>query len=86
MSSTASPDSARSAGLMDRIYRHQRHVYDITRKYHLLGRDEDLELLDALVMRGRAVGDVARELRVSARTVYNRRIAVTARLGELALT
>lgn len=25
--------------LMDRIYRHQRHIYDITRKYYLLGRD-----------------------------------------------
>ena len=24
---------------MDRIYRHQRHVYDLTRKYYLLGRD-----------------------------------------------
>lgn len=27
------------AELMDRIYRHQRHVYDLTRKYYLLGRD-----------------------------------------------
>jgi S-adenosylmethionine-diacylgycerolhomoserine-N-methlytransferase len=26
-------------GLMDRVYRHQRHVYDATRKYYLLGRD-----------------------------------------------
>ncbi len=25
--------------LMDRIYRRQRHVYDVTRKYYLLGRD-----------------------------------------------
>lgn len=25
--------------LMDRVYRHQRHVYDATRKYYLLGRD-----------------------------------------------
>ena len=25
--------------LMDRIYRHQRHIYDLTRKYYLLGRD-----------------------------------------------
>jgi S-adenosylmethionine-diacylgycerolhomoserine-N-methlytransferase len=24
---------------MDRIYRHQRHIYDATRKYYLLGRD-----------------------------------------------
>jgi len=25
--------------LMDRIYRQQRHIYDLTRKYYLLGRD-----------------------------------------------
>jgi S-adenosylmethionine-diacylgycerolhomoserine-N-methlytransferase len=25
--------------LMDRVYRHQRYVYDITRKYYLFGRD-----------------------------------------------
>lgn len=28
-----------AARLMDRIYRRQRHVYDATRKYYLLGRD-----------------------------------------------
>lgn len=27
-------------GLMDRVYRYQRHVYDASRKYYLLGRDE----------------------------------------------
>lgn len=27
------------AGLMDGIYRHQRYVYDFTRKYYLFGRD-----------------------------------------------
>lgn len=26
-------------GLMDAVYRHQRHIYDATRKYYLLGRD-----------------------------------------------
>ena len=31
---------------MDAIYRGQRHIYDLTRKYYLLGRDE---LIDALV-------------------------------------
>ena len=31
---------ARHRDLMDRIYRHQRHIYDLTRKYYLLGRDE----------------------------------------------
>jgi S-adenosylmethionine-diacylgycerolhomoserine-N-methlytransferase len=30
---------------MDRIYRRQRHVYDLTRKYYLLGRDELLDRL-----------------------------------------
>jgi S-adenosylmethionine-diacylgycerolhomoserine-N-methlytransferase len=28
-----------AAHLMDRIYRPQRHIYDATRKYYLLGRD-----------------------------------------------
>jgi S-adenosylmethionine-diacylgycerolhomoserine-N-methlytransferase len=31
---------------MDRIYRHQRHVYDVTRKYYLLGRDDLIAALD----------------------------------------
>jgi S-adenosylmethionine-diacylgycerolhomoserine-N-methlytransferase len=40
----SSPDngmngSFAAAGTMDRIYRHQRHFYDATRKYYLLGRD-----------------------------------------------
>ncbi|MBB1250626.1 class I SAM-dependent methyltransferase [Rhizobium sp. G21] len=30
------------SGLMDDIYRHQRHIYDLTRKYYLLGRDETI--------------------------------------------
>jgi S-adenosylmethionine-diacylgycerolhomoserine-N-methlytransferase len=39
-------DSAGDAGRrMDRMYRHQRHIYDLTRKFYLLGRDG---LLDAL--------------------------------------
>jgi S-adenosylmethionine-diacylgycerolhomoserine-N-methlytransferase len=39
-------DSAGDAGMrMDRMYRHQRHIYDLTRKFYLLGRDG---LLDAL--------------------------------------
>jgi S-adenosylmethionine-diacylgycerolhomoserine-N-methlytransferase len=32
-------DIAASGELMDRIYRRQRHLYDLTRKYYLLGRD-----------------------------------------------
>jgi S-adenosylmethionine-diacylgycerolhomoserine-N-methlytransferase len=31
--------SAADAALMDRVYRRQRHFYDFTRKYYLLGRD-----------------------------------------------
>lgn len=34
------------AGLMDRMYRHQRHIYDLTRKYYLLGRDRTIAALD----------------------------------------
>lgn len=32
-----------TAGLMDRIYRHQRHIYDASRKFYLLGRDQLIE-------------------------------------------
>ena len=32
---------------MDRMYRRQRHVYDLTRKYYLLGRDRMIDGLDA---------------------------------------
>jgi S-adenosylmethionine-diacylgycerolhomoserine-N-methlytransferase len=31
---------------MDRIYRNQRHIYDLTRKYFLLGRDRLIDGLD----------------------------------------
>jgi S-adenosylmethionine-diacylgycerolhomoserine-N-methlytransferase len=34
------PAVATPAVLMDRIYGRQRHVYDLTRKYYLLGRDD----------------------------------------------
>lgn len=32
-------ETVETARLMDGVYRHQRHVYDLTRKYYLLGRD-----------------------------------------------
>ena len=35
----ASHSSKAHGGLMDAIYRRQRHIYDATRKYYLLGRD-----------------------------------------------
>jgi S-adenosylmethionine-diacylgycerolhomoserine-N-methlytransferase len=40
--------SVSSTELMNRTYRHQRHIYDLTRKYFLLGRDR---LLDDLAPR-----------------------------------
>ena len=43
----APAETASSRELMDAIYRHQRHVYDVTRKYYLLGRDRLVERLDA---------------------------------------
>jgi S-adenosylmethionine-diacylgycerolhomoserine-N-methlytransferase len=36
----ASSDHAKS---MDRMYRYQRHIYDLTRKYYLFGRDRAIE-------------------------------------------
>src|SRR5260370_29394235 len=38
-------DILASADLMDRLYRRQRHLYDVTRKYCLLGRDRLIERL-----------------------------------------
>src|SRR6202046_2784149 len=34
-----------AAALMDRMYRRQRHIYDLTRKFYLLGRDEAIARL-----------------------------------------
>ncbi len=34
------------ASLMDGMYRYQRHIYDLTRKYYLLGRDQTIRNLD----------------------------------------
>ena len=33
--------------MMDNVYRRQRHIYDLTRKYYLLGRDRLIRELDA---------------------------------------
>jgi S-adenosylmethionine-diacylgycerolhomoserine-N-methlytransferase len=41
------PDRAGHAALMDKVYRRQRHIYDLTRKYYLLGRDRLVKELDA---------------------------------------
>ncbi|RUX26594.1 class I SAM-dependent methyltransferase [Mesorhizobium sp. M7A.F.Ca.US.011.01.1.1] len=43
----ASPEfKASHAELMDGVYRWQRHIYDLTRKYYLLGRDRLIAGLD----------------------------------------
>ena len=39
MPAALSPEIQEHAGLMDRVYRRQRHIYDFTRKYYLFGRD-----------------------------------------------
>ncbi|NVK34764.1 MAG: methyltransferase domain-containing protein [Rhodobacteraceae bacterium] len=38
--------STETANLMDGVYQNQRHIYDITRKFYLLGRDLLIERLD----------------------------------------
>ncbi|TGR25892.1 MULTISPECIES: class I SAM-dependent methyltransferase [unclassified Mesorhizobium] len=46
----ASPEfKANHAELMDGVYRWQRHIYDLTRKYYLLGRDKLISGLDVPV-------------------------------------
>jgi S-adenosylmethionine-diacylgycerolhomoserine-N-methlytransferase len=39
--------TAHATDLMNRIYRHQRHIYDFSRKYFLLGRGRVIGELDA---------------------------------------
>jgi len=43
---SADPHRSGHAGLMDRTYQRQRHIYDFTRKYFLLGRDSLIGALD----------------------------------------
>lgn len=40
------PPAKDHATLMDNVYRHQRYVYDFTRKYYLFGRDRMIRELD----------------------------------------
>jgi S-adenosylmethionine-diacylgycerolhomoserine-N-methlytransferase len=49
-------NSTRHAALMDRNYRFQRHIYDATRKYYLLGRDPMIAGLD--IPRGGSVLEI----------------------------
>lgn len=55
--------SAHAVDLMNRIYRHQRRIYDLTRKYYLLGRDHMIDELGA--------GDGARVLEIGCGTGRN---------------
>ena len=55
--------AAHPADLMNRIYRHQRYVYDLTRKYFLLGRDRMIAEIGA--------GDGARVLEIGCGTGRN---------------
>ncbi|MCJ2186050.1 class I SAM-dependent methyltransferase [Novosphingobium beihaiensis] len=41
------PHTPDHAALMDKVYRGQRHIYDLTRKYYLFGRDRLIRELDA---------------------------------------
>jgi S-adenosylmethionine-diacylgycerolhomoserine-N-methlytransferase len=43
---TISDTAATHADLMNGVYRWQRHIYDLTRKYYLLGRDRMIARLD----------------------------------------
>ena len=41
-------NGAAATAQMNRIYRRQRHIYDFTRRYYLLGRDELIERLGVM--------------------------------------
>lgn len=41
-----SPQAGTHAALMDNVYKGQRHIYDLTRKYYLFGRDTVIEGLE----------------------------------------
>lgn len=57
MGKASANQAADHAALMDGIYRGQRHIYDLTRKYYLFGRDRLIAGLD--VLPGEAVLEIA---------------------------
>ncbi len=62
--------------LMDAVYRRQRHIYDLTRKYYLLGRDRliaDLDVPDGGTILEVACG-TGRNLVLAARTYPDARL------------
>jgi S-adenosylmethionine-diacylgycerolhomoserine-N-methlytransferase len=70
MSASAAGSTPKHSELMDNIYRHQRHFYDATRKYYLLGRDQ--------MIRGLAMNQRQSLLEIGCGT--GRNLAVAARL------
>ena len=56
-------------GLMDQVYRRQRHFYDLTRKYYLLGRDALIRVLDA------ATGALVKVLDTRAHAMFSIHVA-----------
>ena len=46
MTSNQIPNQNAAFEKMDKMYRHQRYFYDLTRKYYLLGRDKLIEKMD----------------------------------------
>jgi len=46
MTADPSNDSPSHSGLMDQVYKHQRLIYDVTRKFYLLGRDHLISEMD----------------------------------------
>ncbi len=65
----ANPAQTGHAALMDGVYKGQRHIYDVTRKYYLFGRDTLIDGLNA--QRGMRVLEIAcgtgRNMAVTAR-------------------
>lgn len=47
MAAADAPSGGGHAALMDQVYKGQRHIYDLTRKYYLFGRDTLIEGLNA---------------------------------------
>lgn len=46
MTTTRVSERSDHSRLMDQVYRRQRHIYDLTRKYYLLGRDRMIDGLN----------------------------------------
>ena len=56
------------AALMDEVYRHQRYIYDFTRKYYLFGRDRLIRELDLQARRAAGRRSAAARRAISSRS------------------